>query len=219
VGGLTIGAIARAFIVTFTHIPHIWVTPLWLATTAGIGLFTFLSQKYLATHAPPQAAIQTASNALATSPSPVTFNATTHFAQAYTSTLTAEAEQNILIAATQNQPNDRESFLAKFIGIGLISYVHDITWAYIFRSQILLLMEINKPSYLSMAGAKVFYDAAVQEYSDIYKTYSFDQWLNFIKSHGLIVQHPSDMLEITWRGKDYLKYSTHWARYPDARKF
>lgn len=27
---------------------------------------------------------------------------------------------------------------------------------------------------------------------------------------GLLVEHPSQMLEITHRGKDFLKYLTHW---------
>ena len=48
------------------------------------------------------------------------FDAPTYFRMAYQSPLTAEAEANIRRAAADNQPNDREGFYAKFIGVGLI---------------------------------------------------------------------------------------------------
>ena len=57
----------------------------------------------------------------------VNFDATTHFRTAHYSQLTSEAEKNIRISAAQNQPDDREGFLAKLIGIGIISYLHDMS--------------------------------------------------------------------------------------------
>jgi hypothetical protein len=74
---------------------------------------------------------------------PVSFDATQYFRLSYHSDWTAEAEKWIRLAAQQNEPNDHEGFYAKFIGIGLVAYHHDIVWAYIFKSQFLMLMELT----------------------------------------------------------------------------
>ncbi len=114
---------------------------------------------------------------------------------------------------------DHAGFLARFIGVGLISYLHDITWAYIFKSQLLMMLELNRRGgFLPLNDAKPYYDKAVADYPKLYANYSFNGWISFIKEHQLIIQHPTDMLEITVRGKDFLKYLTHWGRYPDVRQ-
>jgi len=142
----------------------------------------------------------------------VNFNAHEWFRAAYYSPLTAEIENNIKIAANNNQPTDREGFYARLIGVGMIAYFHDMTWAYIFKSQLVMLAELNRWVMISASDAKAFYDKAVMEYPKIYANYSFDQWLNFMKAEQLLIQHPSNMLEITHRGKDLLKYLAHWGR-------
>ncbi len=146
----------------------------------------------------------------------VTFNAREWFRYAYYSPLTAEIENNIKIAAEQNQPGDHESFYARFIGVGLVGYMHDITWAYIFKSQLWLLMELNRKN-LPIADAKAYYDKAVAEYPQVYKNYPFQDWLNYMESQQLIIRHPSDMLEITHKGKDLLRYLAHWGRDANAK--
>jgi hypothetical protein len=75
---------------------------------------------------------------------PVDFNAAQFFRLAYHSDWTADVEKRIRIAAHQNQPNVCEDFYAKFIGVGMVAYYHDIVWAYIFKSQITMLMELNR---------------------------------------------------------------------------
>ncbi len=141
------------------------------------------------------------------------------FKTAYYSQLTADVETNIRAAAAQNQPNDREGFLAKFIGVGYMAYVHDMTWAYIYKSQILMLTELNRRGGLMpIADAKSYYDKAKAECEKTYSTYPFEAWLSFVtEREQLIIRHPSDMLEITLRGRDFLKYLTHWGRSADGR--
>lgn len=142
------------------------------------------------------------------------------FRTAYYSSLTEEVEKNIRIAASENQPNDREGFMAKLIGLGLVASLYDLIWAYIFRSQILMLTELNrKGGLMPLSEAKPFYDTAANENPTAYNAYSFQQWVDFLKSQILIIVHPSQMIEITVRGKDFLKYLLHWARTPDMRKF
>jgi hypothetical protein len=165
-----------------------------------------------------QSTVQSASNALVTARA--NFDATEFFRLAYYSPLTAEVEKNVRAAAVQNEPNDPEGFLVKLIGVGLVSYFHDLAWSYVYRSQILMLMELNRRGgWIPILEAKPYYDKAATDYPEVYSHYSFDLWLSFMKQQEWFVQHPSNMLEITVRGKDFLKYLTHWGRYADARKF
>jgi hypothetical protein len=147
----------------------------------------------------------------------VTFDAAEWFRRAYFSPLTAEFEHNIKIAAERNNPGDHEVFYARFIGVGTVSYLHDITWAYIYKSQLFMLAELNRRN-LSLAEAQTYYDKAVPEYPSVYANYSFRQWLNYLKNEQLLIVHPSDMVEITHRGKDLLKYLAHWGRDANARR-
>jgi hypothetical protein len=141
------------------------------------------------------------------------------FRTAYYSDVTVEVEKNIRLAATQDQPNDREGFLAKFIGVGLVTYAHDQTWAHIYKSQLLMLTELNqKGGIMPLTAARAYYDKATVECSQVYANYTFDQWIEFMKGQQLIIQHPSAMLEMTVRGKDFLKYLTHWGRFANARR-
>src|SRR5712692_10470988 len=146
---------------------------------------------------------QTATNALMGASG--NFDATLYFQQSYASPLQPEAENNIRTAATQNQPIDREGFYVKLIAIGVISYVYDMAWAYIFRSQLLLLMELNR-KILLLAEVRTHYDKAASDTPTVYANYSFGQWMDFLKSHLLLLQHPNGMVEITVRGRDFLKY-------------
>ena len=210
----------KALLARFTDIPQDWTTVIAYASGAAILLLIIWWQQKHDVKQSGQSTAQSASGTLVPpTPSTANFDAVTFFRQNYASSLTAEAERNIRIAAAQNQPTDHAGFLARFIGVGLISYLHDITWAYIFKSQLLMLLELNRRGgFLPLNDAKPYYDKAVVDYPKLYSNYSFSGWISFIKEHQLIIQHPTDMLEITVRGKDFLKYLTHWGRYPDVRQ-
>jgi hypothetical protein len=201
-----------------THVPHVsedWASVISLLAAALI-LFGLVWWQQRTSKSGQKQAVQDATNSLVTSPAK--FDATAFFQQSYASPLQAETESNIRAAAIQNQPNDREGFYAKFIAIGIFAYLYDMVWASIYRSQLLLLMELNR-RMLSLAEVKSYYDKAASDNPTHYANYSFDQWLDFMKSRILLIQYPSQMFEITVRGKDFLKYLTHWGRYPDDRSF
>jgi hypothetical protein len=182
-----------------------------LIVAGGLVILSAMANLYFAyrKRAAPQSTAQSASTALATTPT--NFDVTRYFQQAYHSPLQAEIETNIR-AAAQSQ-NDREGFYARFIGVGLIAYIYDMIWSAIFRSQVLSLLELNRRNgLLPLADIKTFYDQAATAHPDYYAKYSFEQWLTFMKSQLLIIRHPSDMVEITLRGKDFLKYLLHWGR-------
>lgn len=224
--GLGGGTATRALLLTRTRIPSVWVTPIWLFIAAilttlavfwGNKLFP-LRTVQVTTQDPNPVAVIPAASSLIPGASGPTFNAKEFFRTAYYSTLTAEAEKNLGAIATQNEPANPQAFLLRFIGVGLVAYLHDFTWWTIFRSQLLMLLAMNgRNGYMPLTEGKDFYDKAAVQYPQIYSTYSFAQWIAYMKQQQLILQHQSNMLEITVTGKDFLKYLTHWGLYPDAR--
>ena len=147
------------------------------------------------------------------------FDATEFFRRSYYSPLQSEIETNVRTAAIHNQPNDRDGFYVKLLAVGLISYNYDMIWSNIFKSQLLALLELNRQNgLLPLAAFKTYYDQAALSDPTPYAHYSFDQWLAFMQSQLLIIRHPSDMVEITHRGKDFLKYLLHWGRESDQRR-
>ena len=70
---------------------------------------------------------------------------------------------------------------------------------------------------MPLNDAKPYYDKAVTDFPKIYSNYSYNQWVSFMKQEQLLIQHPDDRLEITVRGKDFLKYLTHWGRDLESR--
>jgi hypothetical protein len=148
----------------------------------------------------------------------VTFNAREFFRLAYYSPVTAELENNVKIVANNYDPNNREAFYARFIGVGIVMAAHNFTWNNIYKSQLLLLAEMNRKGIIPPSAAKVYYDNAVSESRGAYSSYSFEQWLEYLKREQLIVQYPSQMLDLTHRGKDLLKYLAHWGLDIDAKR-
>lgn len=155
--------------------------------------------------------IPTLSALLGQNPS-VDFNAKKFFALAHYSPVTAEIEKNIRIIAEQNSPNDKEAFYARLIGVGTIAFQHDMTSLLIFGSQVKAMTELSSRGLMPVADLKKHYDKAVVEFPGTYKDYSFEQWLDFMKSRLLIAVYPSQMVEISFAGQDFLKYVSHFGR-------
>lgn len=135
------------------------------------------------------------------------------FRAAYRTTIEAEVRQNFYLTSRQRQPNDPEKFYLDFIGIGFIAALYDSIWYPMFRSQLLALQEVNKHGgLLPVAKVKEFYDAAAREFPGEYQTDTFERWLTYLTKNVLVIHHPSDMVEITVRGRDFLKFLAHWGR-------
>jgi hypothetical protein len=142
----------------------------------------------------------------------IEFDAKKFFALAYYSPITAEVEKNIKIIAQQNSPNDKEAFYARFIGVGVVTYQHDMTWAAIFGSQLAAMAVLNSRGLIPSADLKKHYDKAVVDYPKTYSNYSFDQWLDFMRNRLLIAIYPTKMVELSFNGKDFLRYVAHTGR-------
>jgi hypothetical protein len=151
------------------------------------------------------------------------FNAAEFFRLAYYSpAIQAETEARMRNAADEEQPNDREGFYLKFISVGLLMYNYDSIWFLIYRSQLEALLDINRHNgILPLAQVRTHYDQAAAAYPEQYKkaNVTLENWLGFLVARVLIIRHPSDMIEITVGGKDFLKYLVHWGREANQRYF
>lgn len=161
--------------------------------------------------------IPTLSSLLGQSPD-ITFDAKKFFALSYYSPITAEYEKGMRAVAQQQFPNDKEGFYARLLGVGLVVYQYEQTWLVIFGSQLRAMEEINSRGLIPIADMKKHYDKAVIEYPNTYGNYSFDQWYAYIKSRTLIADYPSKMVELSWMGKDFLKWIAHTAHDISKRK-
>jgi|WetSurMetagenome_2_1015567.scaffolds.fasta_scaffold56119_2 hypothetical protein len=84
----------------------------------------------------------------------------------------------------------------------LFEYINTLIWG----SQIALLNYLNsKPQGEIIAALRPFYDFAAQFHPDVFENYLFEQYMNFIVSHKLIVQQ-TERYFITNLGKEFLRY-------------
>ena len=169
---------------------------------------------------PKQAIQQGVAKALIAPPTvPDSLDATPFLKIAYTSSMQSEIENRTRMSAAQTQPNDQEGFYVRLIAVGIIQFSYDMIWTNIYKSQLLMLLELDRKGFIPVSEAKTYYDNAASEAPFIYENYSFEQWLDFLKEKLLLIRHPSEMLEVTIQAKDFLKYLVHWGRYADARRF
>lgn len=105
-----------------------------------------------------------------------------------------------------------------FLAVIIINSLYDNAWLTIYRSQVLMLTELNR-GLLRREQVKTYYDDAARSNPQLYANYSFDQWLGYLRGQVLLLEHPGQTFEITVRGKDFLKYMVHRGLTADARKF
>jgi hypothetical protein len=84
--------------------------------------------------------------------------------------------------------------------------------------QLLLLQELNRRQ-LSLEQAKQqFYDVAVAQNPASYRTYSFKQWVKYLQNQFLIAQQ-GNMMGLSVRARDFLKFLVHTRRSREDRAF
>jgi hypothetical protein len=165
---------------------------------------------------PSAGAAQAGASAL-TPPIPSPIDVDAFFRQSYSGQLQTETEGNVRAMIRSRPPSERDEFVIKFIATGLINVIYDKIWLTIFRSQILALTELNR-TVLRREQLQPFYDKAAKESPAVYAKYSFDQWLNYMRSQILMLEHPGQTFEITVRGKDFLKFMVHFGYTAEQRK-
>ncbi len=93
-----------------------------------------------------------------------------------------------------------------------------MTWLTIYRSQIEALEELNTAGATVVGSLRRFYDSAAKAAPDFYRTTSFESWVHYMNAYALIRQD-GNIVQITVRGKDFLKYLVTRGRSKKQRLF
>jgi hypothetical protein len=119
--------------------------------------------------------------------------------------LTNETEANLRKQANEVPAGiERETFLVRSLTLSVVYIQFETTWYNIFASQIEALQHLNT-TRLKREDLFPYYTAAATADPHIYATYSFDQWLGYLRTQVLI-REDGDVISITIRGREFLKY-------------
>ncbi len=197
---LGFGKIVQALLLTATKIPPIWVTPIWLLSAAGsMALLVSVGNKWW--RRPIQ---EKGSQSLV---GPVVVNPAALVDKYYhriNPTFTAEVEAALRQSAAQVPASERETHLFHALTVSFIYTQFEILWFNIYASQIKALQRLNE-GRLKREGIFPYYTEAATANAATYADYSFDQWLGFMRSHS-VIREDWDLISITVRGQDFLKF-------------
>ena len=186
-----------------------------------VGAFVVLFIAFLLVSAKQRRAIIQPSTAIQGVDTPVELNvsAVTEFYRVSKGPFLDELEAHFQrLAVYHKDQKEREQFLVRALAAGGVSYLHDTTWYTIFRSQLEALNELNSRSAMLLEELKRFYDAAAAEHAKYYKDYTFDNWVSYMNAQALVRQD-GPIVQITVRGKDFLKYLIQTGRSPDKKSY
>lgn len=112
-----------------------------------------------------------------------------------------------LAARKDVKPEEREALLVRLLAQSQLEAAFERIYNLIFGSQIAGLRELNTRGRVTGNEAREFFKGVKSRFADFYKGYSFEAWLGFLVSNGLVVRD-QDILQITDLGRDFLIYLT-----------
>ncbi len=114
-------------------------------------------------------------------------------------------------------PDKRENVLLQSLARTRLDGVHEFMYNRIFGSQIAFLRRLNEIPQITIEGAREFLKPFQTQFPQIYQTYDFEKWLNFLTTNGLVGQ-TGNVLVITDFAHDFLIYITQ-RRLTDNKAF
>lgn len=108
------------------------------------------------------------------------------------------------------QPNQETvDILVRQLAVTQAIAAAEMIYRTIFGSQIALLRNMNTtPGTVPRQVVEAVYSAAALRFPDLYATYSFQQWLNYLLENGLIETKDQLQFSISVDGKEFLKWLT-----------
>jgi|SRR5579872_4928964 len=101
--------------------------------------------------------------------------------------------------------SERERVLIRHLAASYIYSRFDRTYRLIFGSQITTLQDLNTAGISNREIVRGNYHIAAMIAPEFYANYTFEQWLHFLISQGL-VQADGENLSITLAGREFLKF-------------
>jgi hypothetical protein len=102
---------------------------------------------------------------------------------------------------------ERETVLVKLLAAALIREVWERMNAIILGSQ-LRLIELASGNSFGITDKEIadIYQGAATQYPDYYRRFTFDAWLDFLTSSGLLQKRSDNAYSLTPVGRGFLKY-------------
>jgi hypothetical protein len=97
------------------------------------------------------------------------------------------------------------NILISLLAVTYLKLRAETIYRVIFGSQIKMLKALNLFGAKTKEELAVFYELAKTQYPSI-SSYSFENYLNYLITNGLIAQEQDDKFAITSAGKEFLKY-------------
>jgi hypothetical protein len=103
-------------------------------------------------------------------------------------------------------PGQREELLIQLLAGALTREGWERIYLLIFGSQMRLLQILNQtPGGLPEHDIRSVYEAGASDHRDLYKAITFESWMSFVETTGLISRGGEKLL-ITPYGRGFLKY-------------
>jgi hypothetical protein len=102
---------------------------------------------------------------------------------------------------------EREKILTRFLAASYLELFFERAYTAIFGSQLGTLQVLNasEPTGLSTDAMRAFYDMAASTEPEIYQSYSFEQWLSFLRTWNLVLVEP-ERVRISLEGREFLRF-------------
>lgn len=106
--------------------------------------------------------------------------------------------------------NERETFLIRVLAAASIVQSFEQIYATIWGSQLGALQFLNSAGSAGVAPAllRPWYDQAAAIFPAAYGSYTFEQWLGFLRSQALVLDTTTG-IAISLEGREFLKYLLH----------
>lgn len=108
--------------------------------------------------------------------------------------------------------NSKVETLMKYSEALYLILTFDRLYNHIFGSQLYILNFVNTSSTQTKNDLKIFYDGAKERYPDLFETYSYDEYFDYLLAHELLLINKDNTCAITWLGRDFLKYLIETAK-------
>jgi hypothetical protein len=112
------------------------------------------------------------------------------------------------------QPNQETlRVLVRYLATFQFGYLFENIYRDIYGSQLALLQYLNTLPNAPVSAAQHYYDQAASRYPDVFRTYPFDSYLNWLASVANVVSKTDGQISITPLGREFLAYLTRSGRF------
>jgi len=115
-----------------------------------------------------------------------------------------ETEANVRAQTNVIQPAEREEYLSRMLTMLMVLSIYEMAWINIFGSQLRALNQLNN-RMLTHDELRRFYDEGAASLPQLYQNRPFETWLAFLRT-SVLVRDEGDRIQITVRGREFLRY-------------